>query len=160
MGLIFLFIPYSTEEYIIKRENGIMRDGPDYVYHYNYPDRSYDQRININLLSNESLNIYIMNSSAFSNWINNKSFNTYYEAINVINISKIVRIQPKYIGELTILMNTSQELISVSVIISTMYFFYYTWIGLIFLLIGIIFISLIARKSYYKKKIDKYQLIE
>lgn len=84
MGLIFLFIPFSTEEYIVKRENGIMRDGPDYLYDYNYPDRSYDQRININLLSNESLNIYIMNSSTFS------FLNLYF--CDTKNIAKIIPI--------------------------------------------------------------------
>ena len=147
-----IFIPFPSTDEIANRNNSSILSGNFYIWHIVYPWRSYNQVIDVDLNAvNGSFNFLVLNWDAFSNWVNNLSFNSYYEVYNYTKLEISIKIEPPNQDELSLII-MANETLTYSCIIATSYLQFYTnWGGFSFFIGSIFLIYLVIKK--YKKNL-------
>ncbi|MFX0022732.1 MAG: hypothetical protein ACFE9S_10420 [Candidatus Hermodarchaeota archaeon] len=161
IGIILVSVPFPANKTIFERENSTILSGNFYITHTQYPWRSYNQLVDIDIETiNGSFTLLVLDETGLSDWIALLPFSAIYETENVTDVKTSFTIEPPYLGQLhfIIIANTT---INYSALIKLYYWNYLTNWGIFSLGVGLVpliyFIILKKRKKKHKNSISSNQ---
>lgn len=133
-------VPDQFEENIVSAGDLGIFENLTVPYHTRFPQRSYEQVIDISLqCTNGSLDIIVLKSTEWDAWAHNENYTPYFEATNVTSVMTIIEISPPYMRLIDIILETNYGYAEMSVSISSHCMWYDVTTGVNSLLIAIPF---------------------
>jgi hypothetical protein len=133
-------IPYPYEENILSDSDLGIFENLTVPYHTRFPQRSYEQVIDISLqCTNGSLDIIVLKSTEWDAWTHGENYTPYFEATNVTSVMTAIDIDPAYMRLIDIILETNYGYAEMSVRISSHCMWYDVTTGVNSLLVAIPF---------------------
>ncbi len=151
LSIICLFVPFQKTETIMPELDYGIVEGNKLYYHFEYPWRSIDQKIIIELnASKGKISLIIMDESAFTHYLLKNHYDPYFQSFNFTQIKKELMILPPNQDELTIIIIIEEDT-DLNGSIETQYLYYYSNYGIFFLIIVSIIIAYYTYHRYIKR---------
>ncbi len=141
LSIMGLFVPFQKTETIMPELDYGIVEGNKLYYHFEYPWRSFDQKIIIDLnASKGKISLLIMDERTFTYYLLKQQYDTYFQSFNFTVMKKELMIFPPNQDELTIIVIIEEDT-ELKGSIETQYLFYYSNYGIFFLIIVSIIIA-------------------
>ena len=153
VGIILILVPFPATKTVFERENSTILSGNFYIAHTQYPWRSYNQLVYVDIEAfNGTFTFLMLDEIGFSNWIGHLPFYSFYQANNITEVETTIFIEPPYLDHLHFII-IANSTIYYSALIEVHYLDYFTSWGGLSIGIGLVPIFYLLILKRRKKRI-------